>query len=65
MKARLPMIDEAIDSMSGRAASRSLSFLSTTSSVIFSATSERTLSSRSAAVARLANWSESTAALRT
>ena len=51
--------------MIGRAAIRSALFFRTTSSVIFCATSERTLSSRSATVARLANWSESTAAWRT
>ena len=41
--------------MIGRAAIRSSSFFSTTSSVTFCAISERTLSSRSAVVARLAN----------
>ena len=65
VKARLPTIVEATDSMIGRAAIRSRSCFSTTSSVTFSAISDRTLSSRSATVARLANWSESTTALRT
>ncbi len=65
VKARLPMIDEATDWIMGRAAIRSRSRSSTTSSVIRSAISDRTLSSRSATVARLANWSEFTAALRT
>ena len=55
MNALLPTMLEATDWMIGRAASRSFCFLRTTSSVIFSAISERTLSSRSAAVARLAN----------
>ena len=54
-KARPPTISEATDSMIGRAASRSAWFFSTTSSVICCATSERTLSSLSASVARLAN----------
>ena len=65
MNAPLPTTLDAIDSMIGRAASRSSWFLMTTSSVILSATSDFTLSSRSAAVARLANWSESIAARRT
>jgi hypothetical protein len=50
--------------MRGRAATRSAFCFSTTSSVIFSAMSDLTLSSRSAAVARLANWSEFTTVWR-
>ena len=50
--------------MIGRAATRSAWFFSTTSSVIFSAISDLTLSSRSASVARLANWSELTTVWR-
>jgi hypothetical protein len=62
VNARLATTAEATDWISGRAAMRSVSRSSTTSSVIRSATTLRTLSSRSAAVARFANWSESTAA---
>jgi hypothetical protein len=50
--------------MSGRAAIRSAWRFRTTSSVTFCAISARTLSSRSATVALLANWSEFTAACR-
>jgi hypothetical protein len=60
-----PTASETIDSISGRAATRSGLFFSTSRSVTRSAISERTLSSVSATVARLANWSESTAARRT
>jgi hypothetical protein len=62
--ARLPTIDETADSISGRAAIRSAARSSTTPSVILAATSVRELSSWSATVARLANWSESTSARR-
>ncbi len=55
VNARLPTTPEATDSMIGRAATRSALFFNTTSSVIFSPISDLTLSSRSAAVARLAN----------
>jgi hypothetical protein len=65
VKARPPTISPAIDSMIGRAASRSASLRRMTSSVILSAISDLTLSSRSAAVARLANWSELMTAIRT
>ena len=51
--------------MIGRAAIRSALFFRITSSVSFCAMTERTLLSRSATVARLANWSESTKAWRT
>ena len=62
VNARPPTTSEATDSMIGRAAIRSAWFFRMTSSVSFCAIRERTLSSRSAAVARLANWSEFTAA---
>ena len=55
MNARPPTISDATDSMIGRAAIRSASFFRTSSSVTFWAISERTLSSCSATVARLAN----------
>jgi hypothetical protein len=55
VNARPPTISDATDSMIGRAASRSSSFFRTSSSVTFCAISERTLSSCSATVARLAN----------
>ena len=64
MNARPPTTSDATDSMIGRAAIRSAWFFRTTSSVSFCAISERTLSSRSATVARFANWSEFTAAWR-
>ena len=62
MNALDPTASAATDSMSGRAASRFSSRASTTSSVIFVAIRPRTLSSRSASVARFANWSESSTA---
>jgi hypothetical protein len=65
VNARPPTTEETTDSMSGRAATRSLALASTSWSVTCVAINERTLSSCSAAVARLANWSESTAARRT
>lgn len=55
MNALPPTIDETTDWMSGRAAMRSDSFLSTSWSVTRSAMSDRTLLSRSATVARLEN----------
>jgi hypothetical protein len=62
VKAWPPMTEETMDWISGRAAIRSLAFLSTSSSVTRSATNDRTLPSCSATVARLANWSELVAA---
>jgi hypothetical protein len=59
-----PTTDDTTDSISGRAASRSAWFASTSSSVTRWAITARTPSSVRAAVARLANWSESTAAWR-
>jgi len=55
-----PTIPDTAASISGRAARRSAWRFRTTSSVTRSAMTVRTLSSRSAAAARLANWSEST-----
>jgi hypothetical protein len=57
-----PTTEDTTDSISGRAVRRLLALGSTSSSVRRAAMSDRTLSSRSAAVARLANWSESTPA---
>ncbi len=57
---RAPTIPDATDSMRGRAAIRSALLLQHHLVGDLLAASERTLSSRSAAVARLANWSEST-----
>ena len=64
VNARPPTTSDATDSMIGRAAIRSALLFSTTSSVTFCAISDFTLSSRSAAVARLANWSEFTTVWR-
>jgi hypothetical protein len=59
-----PTIPDTAEMMSGRAASSSDRFARTRRSVTRSATSVRTLESRSVAVARLANPSESTSARR-
>ena len=64
MKARPPTTSAVTVSMIGRAPIRSASRFRMTSSVIFCASSAFTLSSRSASVARFANWSELTAVCR-